>query len=155
MSYLTYEEIIKNIIIDSNDDSPYYDGSSICQCSSSKSSNNNNNNNIDMTCTTNKCLNYATLTECIKCSNYCQNNKFQKLISVKLEVRNVENKGHGLFCLEDIKNHQFIKEYVGELVSEKELLRRFLQSIYIFYFIFFIFLDSKQMNHHLMFMLWN
>ena len=114
-SSLQYEEINKNLSIDANDESDnYYENNSICSCQFSS----------DLSCTTNQCLNYATLTECIKCSNLCQNNKFQRNYSIKLEVRSVEKKGYGLFCLEDIKSHQFIKEYVGELVSEKELLRR-------------------------------
>lgn len=114
MSYLTYEEIKKNIIIDSNDDSPYYDHYSLCKCQYLN----------DSTCQTNQCINYVTLTECIKCSNKCQNNKFQKNISIQLEVKEVLNKGYGLFCLENVNKKQFIKEYVGELVSEKELIRR-------------------------------
>jgi hypothetical protein len=114
-----YEQITRNIVIDGNDDSPYYDGHSSCNCS-------NLSSNYDQTCTTKACFNYMTLTECIKCSSsLCQNNKFQKLVSVKLDVRSVEHKGYGLFALEDINAQQFIKEYVGEIVSSNELQRRF------------------------------
>jgi hypothetical protein len=114
-----YEQITRNILIDGDDDSPYYDGLSYCHCS-------NLNSSYDQTCTTKVCFNYMTLTECLKCSStFCQNNKFQKMFSMKLDVRVVENKGCGLFCLEDIQSHQFIKEYVGEIVSSQELQKRF------------------------------
>lgn len=126
-SSLNYEEITRNFIVDGNDDSPYYDGSiSYCTCHKQYPLNN-------QTCTTSLCYNYATLTECIKCySNSCQNNKFTKFYTKKLEIRPVENKGIGLFCLEDITGGEFIKEYVGELVSSKELQRR---SLFLFLFL--------------------
>jgi hypothetical protein len=118
-SYLNYEQITRSIVVDGNDDNPDYDGSiSYCTC---------HQHPPPQTCTTELCFNYATLTECLKCSSsHCQNNKFTKLYSKKLEVRPVEHKGYGLFCLEDIeRGGEFIKEYVGELISTKEFIRRF------------------------------
>jgi SET domain-containing protein len=116
---LNYEQITRNVIVDGNDDSPYYDGSiSLCNC---------HNHPPPQTCTTEICFNYATLTECLQCSStHCQNNKFTQLYSKKLEVRPVEHKGHGLFCLEDIeRGGDFIREYVGELITTKEFVKRF------------------------------
>jgi hypothetical protein len=113
----SFQEISRNILLDGNDDSPYYERdetSNTCGCSHTS----------DRSCTTSRCLNYATLTECIRCSSECQNKKFQTNCSIKLDVRNCNEKGNGLFCLEDLKKGQFVKEYVGEIVSEKELQKR-------------------------------
>ena len=142
-SSLNYEQITRNIVIDGNDDNPDYDGSiSYCTCHLLHSS-------LQQTCTSGQCFNYATLTECIKCSsNSCQNNKFTKLYSKKLEVRPVEKKGYGLFCLEDIeKGGDFIKEYVGELISTKEFVRRFFSSLLLNYLSSLSFFSSPHPSH--------
>ena len=77
-------------------------------------------------CIDTSCANYATQVECKrgKCGPTCRNNRFQSLRSIDLDVVEFPMKGFGLVARTDIKAHSFLGEYVGELVSEKELTRR-------------------------------
>ena len=78
----------------------------------------------DAICTDEKCINYATLVECVRCKSNCQNNRISKHRYAKFEARESGDKGHGLFVLEDLDPGTFITEYIGEVVSSAELDRR-------------------------------
>lgn len=110
----TFQIINKNTLVDADDLADDADIDSSCGCSSHQ----------DKSCSTNACINYATLTECISCSQFCQNRRFQSSKAVKVTVKSVGEKGFGLFPLEDVRKGQFVGEYVGELISAKELQRR-------------------------------
>lgn len=43
---------------------------------------------------------------------------------MNIQVRNISNKGRGLFATHSFKKNEFLCEYAGELVSHKEGLRR-------------------------------
>ena len=103
------------------DDRATEDYSSECSC---KVSNDDNGNSVK--CNDNSCVNWATLTECTKCdSSTCQNQRIQRGLIKSLEVMEVEGKGFGLFSREEmIHKGEFIREYVGELVSKQELEKR-------------------------------
>ena len=82
-----------------------------------------------VTCNTEKCVNYAMLTECVNCNENCQNQHLQRGKHANVEVLEVGEKGFGLFTLEKLIAHQFVAEYVGELISEAELIRRLTSSV--------------------------
>jgi hypothetical protein len=66
--------------------------------------------------------------ECVQCSKYCENNRFQRSKYADLYVKETPGKGHGLFPEQPIPKDSFIMEYVGELVSSKEILRRLAET---------------------------
>lgn len=74
------------------------------------------------------CLNQLTSVECgssCGAGDKCENQRFQKRIYPKLEVRRVGSKGWGLFAGEHISTGTFIIEYVGEVINFEEFQRRF------------------------------
>lgn len=74
------------------------------------------------------CLNHHTFTECQSTCNAgdkCENQRFEKCLYPKLEVRKVGGKGFGLFAGADIECGTFIIEYVGEVINLDEFHRRF------------------------------
>ena len=59
--------------------------------------------------------------------NCCQNVRVQKgeyKRKVKLEKSSIENAGIGVFCEENVKSAEFVGEYTGEIISDKEANRR-------------------------------
>lgn len=75
-------------------------------------------------CKDNRCINYAIQTECIRCDPGCCNNRIRTREYAKLAVKETPGKGHGLFAAEDLRKQQFLREYVGELISPEEFSRR-------------------------------
>lgn len=91
----------------------------------------------DVICAGLSCINYATQVECVDCdSDKCQNQRFQKRLYANLDVKEASGKGHGLYADEDLKAGFFVMEYVGEIISTKELMSRLNSS-------------SKDNNSHL------
>eukprot|EP00601_Ochromonadales_sp_CCMP2298_P004013 CAMPEP_0173187352 /NCGR_PEP_ID=MMETSP1141-20130122/10656_1 /TAXON_ID=483371 /ORGANISM="non described non described, Strain CCMP2298" /LENGTH=191 /DNA_ID=CAMNT_0014111169 /DNA_START=368 /DNA_END=940 /DNA_ORIENTATION=+ len=77
------------------------------------------------TCTDHRCVNFSTLTECgPRCHKTCQNRRIQKREYAPLEVKPTPGKGFGLFTVDALKAQQFVREYVGELIDEKEFQQR-------------------------------
>ena len=76
------------------------------------------------TCISHKCFNYLEMTECVKCGPTCCNKRIQSGVQAAIEVRWVEHKGRGLFAAKDLPADTFLCEYVGEVISRKELERR-------------------------------
>ena len=76
-------------------------------------------------CVDEKCVNFAMQVECKKreCGPTCKNQRFQSLYQEELRVVHFEKKGYGLVTCNDLGNKQFLGEYTGEIVSEKELNR--------------------------------
>eukprot|EP01038_Epipyxis_sp_PR26KG_P013587 gene13587-18237_t len=116
----SFETISSSFIVDGDDfiiDTDFSD--LVCNCRKIHSS--------GRICTDSTCLNFATQVECLigSCDeNRCQNNRFQTKKYSKLFVQEVAKKGHGLFADENIERGAFVMEYVGELISTKELYRR-------------------------------
>lgn len=78
----------------------------------------------DRICFDSRCINFATQTECVRCRPGCCNQRIQNKLYAKLDVLHTPGKGHGLFAAEDLAKHQFVREYVGELISPQEFSRR-------------------------------
>eukprot|EP00752_Nemacystus_decipiens_P004070 g3725.t1 len=82
------------------------------------------------TCYDDQCHNYATMQECRKdrCHPGCRNQRIQKRENAKVEVFEAAGKGMGLKLLEPVSKGQFIAEYVGEIITRKELNKRMISS---------------------------
>jgi hypothetical protein len=118
--WVCYEEIEKSVRVDT-DDRATEDYSCECSCKLTK-----NSDGHSIKCSDSSCVNWITQTECEKCDrDTCQNQRIQRGVIKNLDVINVEGKGFGLFCNEEvIRKGEFIREYVGELVSKVELEKR-------------------------------
>ena len=64
--------------------------------------------------------------EC-NCGPNCQNQRFQRKEFSKVSVIKTEKKGYGLRADTDLSAHDFIFEYIGEVVNEPTLRRRMRQ----------------------------
>lgn len=119
--WVCYEQIEKSVRVDA-DDRATDDYSSDCSCKVSKDTTGKR-----IRCNDNSCVNWVTQTECLQCdSDTCQNQRIQRGVVKNLNVIEVDGKGFGLFCNEEIiRKGEFIREYVGELVSKVELNKRY------------------------------
>ena len=74
------------------------------------------------------CLNRATLIECDDsiCSmkDLCENRRFSNQQYVQTEVCDAGERGWGLKTCQDIKEGDFVVEYVGEMISRAEAIAR-------------------------------
>jgi SET domain-containing protein len=74
------------------------------------------------------CINRATKMECIdddcNCGIGCQNQRFQKHEFASVSVIKTEKKGYGLRANTPLVAHQFIFEYIGEVIDERIFRRR-------------------------------
>ncbi|KAE8144855.1 histone-lysine N-methyltransferase, H3 lysine-36 specific [Aspergillus avenaceus] len=73
------------------------------------------------------CINRATKIECVGdcgCGPECQNQRFQRKEYAQVAVIKTEKKGFGLRAETDLRPHQFIYEYVGEVINEGQFRRR-------------------------------
>ncbi|KAF7596277.1 histone methyltransferase set2 [Aspergillus hancockii] len=76
------------------------------------------------------CINRATKIECVGdcgCGPECQNQRFQRNEYAQVAVIKTEKKGFGLRAETDLRPHQFIFEYVGEVINEGQFRRRMRQ----------------------------
>ncbi|KAL2866287.1 SET and WW domain protein [Aspergillus lucknowensis] len=76
------------------------------------------------------CINRATKIECMSdcgCGPDCLNQRFQRKEYARVAVIKTEKKGYGLRAEEDLRPHQFIYEYVGEVINEGPFHRRMRQ----------------------------
>lgn len=78
------------------------------------------------------CINRALLVECdakvCPAKDRCQNQCFEKKQYPALMAKRFSHKGWGLVALEDIRQGQFVIEYVGEVINNEELARRLQQK---------------------------
>ncbi|PSK45227.1 Histone-lysine N-methyltransferase, H3 lysine-36 specific [Elsinoe australis] len=73
------------------------------------------------------CINRATKMECdpdCGCGNKCQNQRFQRKQYANVSVIKTEKKGFGLRANTDLNAHDFIFEYIGEVIAEPAFRRR-------------------------------
>ena len=74
--------------------------------------------------TTTDCTgNLNTLDECKKDCNggmNCSNKRIKTGMWIKVETKVTQVSGNGLFAMEDLKNSDFIIEYVGQIVYEEQ-----------------------------------
>jgi histone-lysine N-methyltransferase SETD2 len=61
------------------------------------------------------------------CGENCQNQRFQRRQYANVSVIKTEKKGHGLRADADLLPHQFIFEYIGEVINEAQFRRRMIQ----------------------------
>jgi [histone H3]-lysine36 N-trimethyltransferase len=77
-------------------------------------------------------VNRATRVECVEgntgsCGDHCQNQKFQRKQYADVSVFKTEKKGFGLRANRDLQPHDFVFEYIGEVINEATFRRRTLQ----------------------------
>ncbi|KAH0552920.1 histone methyltransferase set2 [Trichoglossum hirsutum] len=69
--------------------------------------------------------------ECVEeecnCGSGCQNQRFQRKQYASVSVIETEKKGFGLRTDSDLNPHDFIYEYVGEVINENQFRRRMIQ----------------------------
>ena len=73
------------------------------------------------------CLNRMLMLECGKvcpCGDFCTNRNFKEKNNAQLQPFITDKKGYGLMAANDIKENSFLIEYVGEIISLKELQHR-------------------------------
>ena len=73
------------------------------------------------------CLNRLLMIECgpdCALGRFCGNRRFQNIENARVEVFKTEWKGFGLRALDDIAADEFIMEYVGEVLGQKQFRRR-------------------------------
>lgn len=76
------------------------------------------------------CINRATKMECVGdcgCGSDCQNQRFQRRQYANVAVIQTEKKGYGLRADSELQAHDFIFEYVGEVINENHFRRRMIQ----------------------------
>ncbi|KAI9817279.1 MAG: histone methyltransferase set2 [Thelocarpon impressellum] len=82
----------------------------------------------NVSCGDEDCVNRATKIECtdVECSSCadCQNQRFQKKQYAKVSVIQTKKKGYGLRADVDLKPHDFIFEYIGDVIDENNFRRR-------------------------------
>ncbi|KAL8710925.1 MAG: hypothetical protein Q9220_004524 [cf. Caloplaca sp. 1 TL-2023] len=76
------------------------------------------------------CINRATKMECVGdcgCGPDCQNQRFQQRQYASVTVIRTEKKGYGLRADADLKENDFVFEYIGEVIGEGHFRRRMQQ----------------------------
>ena len=114
--YLQGLEVIQKCILVDATNATDEDDSPICGCKPLSSD--------AHCCSSLSCTNFAMQMECTECFPACQNNRISKRRYAKISVKETPGKGHGLFVDQDVRPGTFIMEYVGEVISIKELIRR-------------------------------
>jgi hypothetical protein len=74
-----------------------------------------------------ECLNRILMTECPQScptKDKCLNRRFQKRVYPSMEVARTNGRGWGLYIKDDVKQGNFIIEYVGELITMEEFKQR-------------------------------
>ena len=112
-------EIHSSVAVDTADDyASDNEEAAVCGCRS---------RNGEKTCVDSSCTNVAMQMECVQCNPRCGNKRIQRREYAKLSVRETPGKGYGLFVEDDVPAGQFLTEYVGELISNKEFSKRLQQ----------------------------
>ena len=73
------------------------------------------------------CLNRLLMIECspdCALGKFCGNMRFQNVENARVEVFKTAWKGFGLRALEDISSDEFIMEYVGEVLDQRQFRKR-------------------------------
>lgn len=72
-------------------------------------------------------LNYECSRSC-PAGEKCQNQKMQKREYAEMEIFSTKNRGFGARAKHDIKEGEFVIEYVGELINSAEMMKRVKQK---------------------------
>ncbi|KAJ1657296.1 hypothetical protein IWQ61_003287 [Dispira simplex] len=74
------------------------------------------------------CINRILYIECkrndCRLGGYCQNRRFQKKEYARVKVVKTQLKGYGLVAEQELERGQFVMEYIGEVVSKSQFLKR-------------------------------
>lgn len=77
----------------------------------------------------NRCWNWLSKFECepdhCPAKDKCQNQNFRNGNRFKIEIKPTNERGFGLFAVDEIPAFQFIIEYVGEIINKREFIHRF------------------------------
>ncbi|KAI8984592.1 hypothetical protein BDF20DRAFT_860774 [Mycotypha africana] len=114
----TYETITENIYIGSATGRSMAEESMPCQCKYKENPCDDDN----------KCINRMMFMECMvqdcPCGRFCKNRRFQLGQYAPVDVIRTEKKGYGLRALTNLPPNSFVLEYIGEVIPQKEFLRR-------------------------------
>ncbi|KAI9319832.1 hypothetical protein BX666DRAFT_1853288, partial [Dichotomocladium elegans] len=76
----------------------------------------------------NLCINRMMFMECTEkdcaCDRFCRNRRFQLRQYARVDVFKTEKKGFGLRALTDLPSNAFVMEYIGEVITHAEFVRR-------------------------------
>ncbi|KAG2222497.1 hypothetical protein INT45_012811, partial [Circinella minor] len=76
----------------------------------------------------NFCINRMMFMECTEndcsCERFCRNRRFQLRQYARVDVIKTEKKGYGLRALTDLPANAFVMEYIGEVITNSEFIRR-------------------------------
>lgn len=90
----------------------------ICQCTES-----------DPCSCNNRCWNWLSKFECdpdhCPAKDMCRNQNFRNGSRFKTEIKPTKGRGFGLFAVDRIPASEFIIEYVGEIIEQREFYQRF------------------------------
>ncbi|KAI8884269.1 hypothetical protein K501DRAFT_218017 [Backusella circina FSU 941] len=120
----TYENIISNVYCGSATGKSIAEESMPCECKYRPEL-----DNPDAACgDDNYCINRMMFMECMQddcpCGRYCRNRRFQLRQYARVDVIRTELKGFGLRALTDLPSNAFIMEYIGEVIPNREFIRR-------------------------------
>ncbi|KAF2878370.1 hypothetical protein BDV95DRAFT_20146 [Massariosphaeria phaeospora] len=76
------------------------------------------------------CINRATKMECVSdcgCGRACQNQRFLRKQYADVTVIKTDKKGYGLRANSELKAGDFVFEYIGEVIDERNFRRRMIQ----------------------------
>ncbi|KAI8967227.1 hypothetical protein BDF20DRAFT_840312 [Mycotypha africana] len=122
----TYVNITENIYVGSATGKSIAEESMPCEC---KYRPDIDKNNPDAACgDDNHCINRMMFMECMvddcPCDRYCRNRRFQLKQYARVDVIRTEKKGFGLRALTDLPANAFIMEYIGEVITNSEFIKR-------------------------------
>ncbi|KAI9247168.1 hypothetical protein BDA99DRAFT_526274 [Phascolomyces articulosus] len=76
----------------------------------------------------NFCINRMMFMECTEndcsCERFCRNRRFQLRQYARVDVIKTEKKGYGLRALTNLPANAFVMEYIGEVITNSEFIRR-------------------------------
>ncbi|KAJ1926232.1 hypothetical protein IWQ60_003982 [Tieghemiomyces parasiticus] len=123
-AHQTFEPIEDNIYVGNATARATAEEALGCQCSLDSK-----NNDVSYACGENSdCINRILYIECKRNScpvaNFCQNRRFQKKAYADVKLVKTRLKGFGLAAAADLPRGQFVREYIGEVVSKSQFMKR-------------------------------
>ncbi|KAI8343265.1 hypothetical protein BC941DRAFT_448086 [Chlamydoabsidia padenii] len=120
----TYQNISSNIYLGSANGKSLAEESMPCECKFEPGV-----DDLEAACgDDDMCINRMMFMECIvddcPCDRYCRNRRFQLRQYARVDVIRTDKKGFGLRALTDLPRNAFIMEYIGEVITNTEFLRR-------------------------------
>eukprot|EP00850_Spirogloea_muscicola_P006906 SM000034S12660 [mRNA] locus=s34:45316:50418:+ [translate_table: standard] len=117
-----YKHLKRNVIVHRSHKVVSADEAPVCECSYVEG-------DAGSACSEDRCINALLATECTPglcpCGERCRNQRFQRCEYARVKVVATDDgRGYGLVAAQDIKAGQFMLEYCGEVITDKEAIRR-------------------------------